>query len=158
VLHDGCLAPRGRDGYFVTSTGQWAGFAEIAREGNTVTFVRVSNVKDGVERYETGATRSADKLFDPEGFISPRFLELFSEYMEKHRIQKDGQIRDSDNWQKGFDLNRVKRSLIRHMLDAWLMLRGYPPHSKDCTSLFDALCAIVFNCMVLATQGQDIKV
>jgi hypothetical protein len=105
--------------------------------------------------YQTGATRSADNPYDPEGFLDPKALQIFCEYMEKHCLQKDGKLRDSDNWQKGMEEKRVYRSLIRHTFDAWLIRRGYPPKSVDCTGLNEALCAIIFNAMVLLKQGAQ---
>lgn len=96
-------------------------------------------------KFKTGATRSAETAYDPSGFLSPRVLQVFSEYMEKHRTQADGTLRASDNWQKGMPTSRTIRSLIRHTFDIWLMSRGYKPKSKDCTTPLDALCAIYFN-------------
>lgn len=102
-----------------------------------------------VERYSTGATRSADNPFDPEGFLNPNVLRHFSKYMERHRYQKDGSLRGSDNWQRGIPSDRAMRSLTRHFLDLWLIGRGYGPESKDCEGKTDALCAILFNAMLL---------
>jgi hypothetical protein len=105
--------------------------------------------------YQTGATRSADKLYDPEGFLHPLALQAFCEYMERHRVQRDGQLRDSDNWQKGMPEDRAMKSLVRHAFDAWLMHRGCPPKSDDCESMEDALCALVFNAFLLIKQGRE---
>ncbi len=101
--------------------------------------------KGPVVKFDSGATRSVDKSFDPEGFLSPRVLERFSEYMELHRTQADGQLRASDNWQAGMDVGRYNRSLARHYLDYWLMSRGYAPHSPDSTDMQTVLCAVMFN-------------
>lgn len=102
-----------------------------------------------IETFASGATRSADKAFDPEGFLSPRVLERFSEYMELHRKQADGNMRAADNWQKGMDVGRYRRSLARHYLDFWLVSRGYKPHSPDSTDTQTILCALLFNVMGL---------
>lgn len=100
-------------------------------------------------KYETGATRSAESLFDPEGFLSPGVIAEFCAYMEKHRKRRDGTTRDSDNWQRGMPTSRAFRSLGRHYLDVWLIRRGYKPRSPDCGNIRDALCAVMFNTMVL---------
>jgi len=100
-------------------------------------------------QFPTGATRSAEHTFDPEGFLSPVVIAEFCRYMEKHRLQKDGQLRASDNWQLGMPTSRARRSLTRHFLDAWLIWRGAKPVSADCTSQQDALCAIIFNASIL---------
>jgi hypothetical protein len=99
--------------------------------------------------FKTGATRSAESLFDPEGFISPGALAEYCAYMAEHRTQADGKVRDSDNWQRGMPTSRAYRSLLRHTLDAWLIHRGYAPRSPDCKTTRDALCAIVFNALLL---------
>jgi hypothetical protein len=99
--------------------------------------------------FKTGATRSAESLFDPEGFLSPGALAEYCAYMAEHRTHADGKVRDSDNWQKGMPTSRAYRSLTRHFLDAWLIRRGYPPRSPDCKTTRDALCAIIFNALLL---------
>lgn len=105
-----------------------------------------------VETYETGATRSKETTFDPEGFINPAALVLYCEYMQRHRVQADGGLRDSDNWQKGMPTSRAIRSLLRHTLDAWLILRGHEPKSDDCVSLTDAVCGVLFNAFLILTN------
>lgn len=108
-----------------------------------------------VVRFKTGATRSSETPFDPSGFISPAVLVSFCRYMEKHRKQADGTLRDSDNWQKGMPTSRAIRSLARHFFDFWLMSRGYPPNSADCETPEDALHAIWFNVQVILKNRID---
>ncbi len=95
--------------------------------------------------FKTGATRDTDEnKIDPEGFMSPIVVERFCEYMNKHRYQSDGKLRDSDNWQKGFGDDHYSvciKSLWRHFLDLWKEHRGY----KSQDGIQDALCAIIFN-------------
>ena len=102
-----------------------------------------------VVTFGTGATRSTETAFDPEGFISPGALAEYCRYMAEHRVQADGKLRDSDNWQKGMPTSRAFRSLNRHHLDAWLIHRGYPPVSADCSTLRGALCGIIFNALLI---------
>jgi len=100
--------------------------------------------KKKIRKFETGATRDTDKNKpDYEGFISPLVIKRFGEYMNKHRIQPDGQLRDSDNWQKGMPLATYMKSLWRHFLDLWMFHRGY----KGRETIEDALCGILFNTM-----------
>ena len=95
--------------------------------------------------FKTGATRDTEKnKIDYEGFLSPIVLKAFGEYMDKHRIQKDGKIRESDNWQKLFGedhYNVCAKSLLRHTMDFWLFHRGF----KGRETIIDALCGIIFN-------------
>jgi hypothetical protein len=106
--------------------------------------------------FDSGATRdTAANKIDPEGFLDPFVIATFSEYMNRHRIQSDGGLRDSDNWQKGFTRAAIIKSLWRHFLDVWLMHRGNPPQSQDHfevwikrgkeAALREALCGILFN-------------
>ncbi|MFC1454136.1 hypothetical protein ACFLQL_03050 [Verrucomicrobiota bacterium] len=105
-----------------------------------------------IRQFESGATRDtdADKL-DYEGFFSPLVLERYGQYMNKHRIQADGGIRDSDNWQKHFGAKHYDvcmKSLWRHFMDLWLEHRGFP--SRD--GIMEALMAIIFNAMAYADK------
>lgn len=107
----------------------------------------MSDVKDnGVMRqFGTGATRNSDEgKYDYEGFISPLVLERYAAYMNKHRKQADGNLRASDNWQKGFGDNHLDvcmKSGWRHFMDWWKQHRGY--QGQD--TLEDSLCALLFN-------------
>ena len=97
-----------------------------------------------IRKFNTGATRDVDKdKLDYEGFISPIVLKKYAEYMNKHRIQSNGKLRESDNWQKGIPKNAYMKSLLRHVMDLWLEHRGYK--SRD--GIEDALCGIIFNSM-----------
>ena len=110
-----------------------------------------------IVEFKTGATRTKESTFDPEGFISPLVLAEYSKYMEEHRFQADGKLRAADNWQKGMPSSRGIRSLMRHVLDAWLMSRGYQPVSHDCKTIREALCGVIFNAMLLLknyTEGE----
>jgi hypothetical protein len=97
-----------------------------------------------IRQFETGATRDQDSTkYDYEGFFSPLVMDRFAEYMHKHRKQSDGQLRDSDNWQKGIPLTAYMKSMYRHFMDLWRQHRGWP--GQD--TLEDSLCALLFNVM-----------
>lgn len=103
-------------------------------------------VKDNqqLRLFETGATRdTALDKFDYEGFLSPRVLERYAAYMHKHRLQPDGQLRASDNWQLGIPQDAYMKSLWRHFMDLWKQHRGLPGQDL----LEESLCAIMFNTM-----------
>ena len=104
-----------------------------------------------MRHFESGATRDDDTTkADYEGFLSPLVLEAFGNYMNKHRKQIDGQLRDSDNWQKGIPKTAYMKSLWRHFLDAWAIHRGYTRIDKQTgkeITLLEAFCAILFNVM-----------
>lgn len=102
-----------------------------------------------IRSFKTGATRdTSEHKLEYDGFLSPIVLQRFAEYMDKHRVQSDGGLRDSDNWQKLFGTPEEHRdvcmqSLLRHTMDLWLFHRGY----KGRDDIEEALCAIMFNSM-----------
>ena len=96
-----------------------------------------------IRTFASGATRDSDDgKLDYEGFISPLALQMFAVYMHKHRLQSDGKLRDSDNWQKGIPRAQYMKSLVRHVMDLW---RAWRTDGKDMNELVDLLCAIIFN-------------
>lgn len=91
-----------------------------------------------------GAKRDLDdEKIDLEGFLSPRVLQRYGEYMHKHRKTADG-LRDSDNWQKGsgIPLDVYMKSMWRHFHDVWKSHRGDVEVDME-----DSLCALLFNAM-----------
>lgn len=99
--------------------------------------------------FETGATRDAEGTKpDYEGFFCPLTIAAYGEYMTKHRMQTDGKLRDSDNWQKGIPLPAYMKSLFRHFVQLWTLHRGYPAYDDKTGELLtveDVCCAILFN-------------
>ena len=94
-----------------------------------------------LRQFSTGATRdTAEDKLDYEGFLSPVVLRAYAEYMHKNRVQSDGSLRDSDNWQKGMPLSVYMKSMWRHFMDVWTAHRkGNDP--------VEPLCALLFNVM-----------
>lgn len=96
-----------------------------------------------MRKFESGATRDNDAgKLDYEGFLSPLALERFAEYMNLNRFQADGELRDSDNWQKGIPKDAYMKSMWRHFMDVWKAHRGVGTIPMD-----EALCAVLFNAM-----------
>jgi len=97
-----------------------------------------------MRHFTTGATRNSDEdKYDYEGFLSPLVIQRYGEYMHKHRIQADGKLRDSDNWQKGIPKDAYIKSLIRHVHTLWYNGRYGETQQKETTE--DTICAILFN-------------
>jgi hypothetical protein len=66
--------------------------------------------------------------------------------MTKHRVQADGSLRASDNWQLGIPLPAYAKGLWRHMLHFWLRHRGWPVRDPMAgADIEEDLCAIIFN-------------
>ena len=94
-----------------------------------------------MRQFETGATRDTEEgKLDYEGFLSPLVLKRYAEYMHEHRIQADGNLRSSDNWQKGIPKDVYMKSAWRHFMDWWVSHRD-----EGCDQ--EAVCALLFNVM-----------
>lgn len=94
--------------------------------------------------FDSGATRDSDSgKLDYEGFLSPLVLKRYAEYMHEERIQKNGEYRSSDNWQKGIPLNEYMKSGWRHFFDWWTEHRALG--SRE--GLEKAICGLLFNAM-----------
>ena len=97
-----------------------------------------------MRKFESGATRDNDDTKpDYEGFLSPIVLQRYAQYMNKHRKQADGKLRDSDNWQKGMDFDVYMKSAWRHFFDWWMFHRGFEGRE----TMEEALCGLLFNVM-----------
>lgn len=116
-----------------------------------------------IREFTTGATRNTDEgKLDYEGFLSPLVLERYAQYMDSHRKQADGVLRDSDNWQKGMPRAAYMKSLWRHFMDVWTLWRSPEPRlvGPAWNTMQDALCAVLFNVMGLLHElliGRDVK-
>lgn len=94
--------------------------------------------------FDTGATRDANEHKPQyDKFLSPIVLHEFAEYMQRKRIQTNGEPRPGDNWQKGIPLDAYMESLMRHVVDLWLHHRGHSSYAEE--SLNDTLAALLFN-------------
>jgi hypothetical protein len=103
-----------------------------------------------IRKFETGATRdTAGNKHDYEGFISPLVIEAYGDYMHENRRQKDGTLRDSDNWQKGIPLKVYIKSGWRHFFQWWKISRGLPCKDENGkpVDLRHAICGLLFNAM-----------
>ena len=100
--------------------------------------------------FESGATRHSEEgKLDFEGFFSPHVLKRYAEYLNEHRVQADGKVRTSDNWQQGIPLEVYMKSALRHTMDWWGLHRErtYDAHPETQKAHEDALCAVMFNAM-----------
>ena len=105
-----------------------------------------------MRQFDTGATRNTDAgKNDYDGFLSIPVIQEYGNYMNKHRKQADGKLRDSDNWQKGFGdkhFDVCMKSSWRHFLDFWAIHRGYKRFDSidgHEITITEAGCALLFN-------------
>ena len=104
-----------------------------------------------IRNFPSGANRDTNEgKIEYARHLSPKALKAFCEYMDNHRKLPNGELRDPDNWKKGFPIQSFVDSGFRHMMEVWLL------HEKSKTkkltkeeskNLKDALCGIWFNCM-----------
>jgi len=100
-----------------------------------------------MREFDTGATRDQDETKpDYEGFLSPLVIARYGEYMHKNRVQADGTLRASDNWQKGIPLPAYMKSGFRHFVD-WWRLHRQPATAETVDAVEEALCGVLFNAM-----------
>ena len=94
--------------------------------------------------FDSGATRDTNlgKL-EHRRFKSFAVDHRFHEYMNKHRTQSDGSLRDPDNWKRGIPLDVYADSLYRHVHD--LMLEIEKSGFTNVLALEELLCAVRFN-------------
>lgn len=120
------------------------GFELIEQAG-----VKMEDNKE-IRQFDTGATRdvNVDKL-NYEGFFSPLVLQRYAQYLHKHRVQSDGNLRDADNWQKGIPIKTYMEGKLRHTMATWLIHRGYKALDEkgNKIDLEESLCAEIFNAM-----------
>lgn len=111
-------------------------------------------ISNSVRVFSSGATRDTDigKLNYLKA-LSPLVLQRYVQYLDKHRLQTDGNYRDWDNWKQGIDKQTYCESLLRHVINLWLLHEGLS--AKDNHGLVDienSLMAIIFNAMGYAFE------
>src|ERR1035437_3044741 len=98
-----------------------------AQEQETLQDLRaiLQDAASPVRTFATGATRNVEEgKPDFEGFLSPLSLAEFGRYMASHQKQADGNLRASDNWQKGIPKEAYMKSLWRHLMAVWTLQIG----------------------------------
>lgn len=101
-----------------------------------------------MREFESGATRDGDHgKLDFEGSLSPQVLWEVAAYMQRHSVQ-NGTARPADNWKRGIPRDEYLKSLLRHVVDLWLLHRGsvvVRPEDGHEVCIEDALGGAFFN-------------
>ena len=102
-----------------------------------------------IRKFETGATRdTAEGKLDYMKALCPLVLWRYEQYLDKHRLQPDGSMRDFDNWKKGIPRKTYHSSKGRHFFADWLLEEGYAvSDNHGVVDEEDALCGELFNAM-----------
>ena len=104
---------------------------------------KIQSSSTSMRNFNTGATRHTDAgKYDYEGFLSPAVIESFGAYMTRNRIQADGALRDSDNWQQGIPLSSYMKSAWRHFHAWWKAHRA-----GDVDAVEESINGLLFNAM-----------
>lgn len=100
-----------------------------------------------IRQFASGAIRdTSEGKLEYARFNSPLVMKRYAEYMDLHRKQSDGNLREPDNWMNLFGDNHEDvclDSLMRHLMDVWLINKGFPNEARE--DIESALCAILFN-------------
>lgn len=104
-----------------------------------------------IRKFDSGATRDTEKgKLSYTKALSPIVLQEYVKYLDKHRVQSDGNLRDFDNWKLGIPPEAYLDALGRHWMNVWLLSQGYKASDNHGTvTLVDSLNAMLFNCMGL---------
>lgn len=102
-----------------------------------------------IRQFGTGATRdTVEGKLNYIKALCPLVLEQYVQYLSKHRLQSDGNLRDWDNWKKGIPKDTYLESLFRHVHAVWMLNEGHPVQdSRGNVDIKDALCGVIFNAM-----------
>lgn len=103
--------------------------------------------KREMRKFDSGATRNnVEGRLNYVKALSPIVLERYVQYLNAHRKQPDGSMRDFDNWKKGIPTSVYLEGLGRHFIAAWLLAQGFPAgDNRGPVTLEDTLCAIIFG-------------
>lgn len=78
-----------------------------------------------MREFKSGATRSSSSgKISYFGFRHPLCELSFGKYMLKHQKQEDGNLREPDNWWKGWDKKISLDSMVRHVEDLQAIYSG----------------------------------
>jgi hypothetical protein len=99
-----------------------------------------------IRTFASGATRDTeDGKLDFEAYLSPVVLLRYAEYMQEHQTRSDGTHRAGDDWQQGIPKDVYAKSMLRHLMDFWLLHRDC--NGVATNDMQTALCAVIFNAM-----------
>jgi hypothetical protein len=129
--------------YLMTNIKAWKDVTEGSKESSEgQKTLAAMQQPSNIRQFDTGANRNSDEgKLDFEGFLSPLVLEAYAVYMNSNRSLENGDVRASDNWQKGIPKDAYMKSMWRHFFDVWKDHRGLETKEDEITNL----CGLLFN-------------
>jgi len=105
--------------------------------------------KGEIRNFDSGATRdTVEGKLDYVKALCPLVLRRYVQYLDKHRLQSNGSMRDFDNWKKGIPREIYHSSKGRHFFADWLLEEGYKvSDNHGPVDEEEALCGELFNTM-----------
>lgn len=103
--------------------------------------------KSEIRKFNTGATRdTVEGKLSYVRALSPIVLQRYVQYLDAHRKQPDGSLREFDNWKQGIPTDVYLDGLGRHFLAVWLLAQGFPAKDNHgSVTLENSLCALIFG-------------
>lgn len=116
---------------------------------NTGRILEIETSAGKIRTFGTGATRdTVEGKLDYVKALCPLVLRRYVQYLDKHRLQPDGSMRDFDNWKQGIPREVYHSSKGRHFFADWLLEEGYAvSDNHGVVDEEDALCGELFNTM-----------
>ena len=106
-----------------------------------------AKVQETIRTFNSGATRdTTEGKLNYVKALCTLVLRGYVDYLNKHRTQPDGSVRDFDNWKKGIPKQVYMEGLGRHEMAVWLLHQGYSAYDNHgSVTIEDALYGIIFN-------------
>ena len=99
--------------------------------------------------FNSGATRdTTEGKLSYVKALSPIVLQRYVQYLDVHRKQSNGSMREFDNWKQGIPKEAYLDGSGRHFIAVWLLEHGFSASDNHGpVTLEDSLCGIIFNAM-----------
>ena len=148
---DSYVQPDGSAGSYIDYSTE----AEAETAGNLFLITRGVKTSAGekdtkaIRKFETGATRDAvEGKLDYTKALCPLVLRRYVQYLDNHRLQPDGSMREFDNWKQGIPRKVYHSSKGRHFFADWLLEEGYEvSDNHGPVDEEEAICGELFNAM-----------